>query len=99
MLSGAYDTPAKQIPEVYDHPGNTARLAALDAVAADTHASRGQVVLAWLLSRGIQPMLGGSKLDQLDSALDGVGLKLTTEQLQRLNAADQASWASPYAQH
>jgi aryl-alcohol dehydrogenase-like predicted oxidoreductase len=97
LLSGAYDNPAKKIPDVYDHPGNTARLAALDSVAAEAGAARGQVVLAWLLSRGIRPMLGGSKLDQLDSAFDGVGLKLTTEQLQRLDAADQSTWASPYA--
>lgn len=99
LLSGAYDNPAKSIPEVYDHPGNTARLAVLDAVAAEVDATRGQVVLAWLLSRGIRPMLGGSKLDQLDSALDGVGLELPTELLQRLNAADQSSWASPYTKH
>jgi aryl-alcohol dehydrogenase-like predicted oxidoreductase len=97
LLSGAYDNPAKKIPDVYDHPGNTARLAALDAVAAEAGATRGQVVLAWLLSRGIRPMLGGSKLDQLDSALDGAGLKLTAEQLQHLNAADRSSWSSPYA--
>ena len=97
LLSGAYDNPAKEIPEVYDHPGNTDRLAALDAVAAESNATRGQVVLAWLLSRDIRPMLGGSKLDQLDSAFDGVALKVTTEQLQRLDAADRSSWASPYA--
>jgi hypothetical protein len=96
-LSGAYDNPAKKIPDGYDHPGNTARLAALDAVAAEAGATRGHVVLARLLSRGIRPMLGGSKLDQLDSALDRAGLKLTGEQLQHLNAADQSSWSSPYA--
>jgi len=99
LLSGAYDNPEKQIPEVYDHPGNTARLARLDAVAAETGAARGQVVLAWLLSRGIRPMLGGSKLDQLDSAFDGVDLKLTPEQSHRLDEVDQSSWASPYAGH
>ena len=99
LLSGAYDNPAKDIPEVYDHPGNTVRLAALDAVTAETGAARGQVVLAWLLSRGIRPMLGGSKLDQLDAALDGVELKLSPDQLERLDAADRHAWAAPLAQH
>jgi len=66
-------------------------------LGGDSDATRGQVVLAWLLSRGIRPMLGGSKLDQLDSAFDGVELKLTTEQVQRLDAADRSPWASPYA--
>jgi len=97
LLGGAYDNPAKEIPEVYDHPGNAARLAVLDTVTAETGASRGQVVLAWLLSRDIRPMLGGSKLEQLDSAFDGIDLKLTPEQLQRLDAVDQSPWASPYA--
>jgi aryl-alcohol dehydrogenase-like predicted oxidoreductase len=97
LLGGAYDNPAKEIPEVYDHPGNAARLAVLDAVAAETGAARGQVVLAWLLSRGIRPMLGGSKLDQLDSAFDGVDLELSPEQLHRMDAVDRSSWASPYA--
>ncbi|GAB3825323.1 aldo-keto reductase family protein [Dactylosporangium cerinum] len=99
LLSGAYDNPAKDIPDVYDHPGNTARLAALDAVTAETGAARGQVVLAWLLSRGIRPMLGGSKLDQLDAALDGVELKLTPDQVERLDAADRHAWAAPFARH
>jgi aryl-alcohol dehydrogenase-like predicted oxidoreductase len=96
LLSGAYDNPAKEIPAVYDHPGNTARLKALDTVAAETGAARGQVVLAWLVSRGIRPMLGGSKAGQLDSALDGVRLRLTADQRELLDAADPATWASPY---
>lgn len=97
LLSGAYDNPAKPIPEVYDHPGNTIRLGVLDAVAAETGAARGQVVLAWLLSRGIRPMLGGSKLGQLDSALDGVALKLSGDQLERLDEADRSPWADQRA--
>ncbi|MFF5289184.1 aldo/keto reductase [Paractinoplanes globisporus] len=96
LLSGAYDNPAKTIPRVYDHPGTTARLAALDEVAAESGAARGQVVLAWLLSRGIRPMLGASKPGQLDSALDGVGLELTEDQLEHLNAVDRFPWANPY---
>jgi aryl-alcohol dehydrogenase-like predicted oxidoreductase len=96
LLSGAYDNPAKEIAEVYAHPGNTARLAALDDVAAETGATRGQVVLAWLVSQGIRPMLGGSKPGQLDSALAGVALSLTPEQVERLSAVDRYHWHSPY---
>lgn len=96
LLSGAYDNPAKRVPDVYDHPGNTARLAALDAVAAETGATRGQVVLAWLLAQGLRPMLGGSRVDQLDAALDGIALELTGAQRERLDAVDRAEAASPY---
>ncbi|HET6301550.1 aldo/keto reductase [Microbacterium sp.] len=86
LLSGAYDNPEKEIPEVYDHPGTTRRLEALDTVASELGASRGQVVLAWQVARGIRPMLGGSRLEQLDIALDGVRLELSPEQLERLSS-------------
>jgi aryl-alcohol dehydrogenase-like predicted oxidoreductase len=86
LLGGAYDNTAKKIPEVYDHPGTERRLAALDAVAAETGATRGQVVLAWQVARGIRPMLGGSKVSQLDEAFHGVRLSLSTDQLAQLDA-------------
>ena len=86
LLSGAYDNPEKEIPEVYDHLGTTRRLEALDTVASELGASRGQVVLAWQVARGIRPMLGGSRLEQLDIALDGVRLELSPEQLERLSS-------------
>lgn len=87
LLSGAYDDPTKPIPPVYDHPGSARRLAALDDVARTTGATRGQVVLAWLVAQGIRPILGGSKPYQLDAALDGVSLDLTDEHLARLAVA------------
>jgi len=86
LLSGAYDNPDKQIAAEYDHPGTTGRLAVLDEVAAETGASRGQVVLAWLVAHGIRPILGGSRMHQLDSALDAMQLELTPEQLARMDA-------------
>ncbi len=86
LLSGAYDNPRKRIDEVYEHPGTTRRLAALESVAAETGAARGQVVLSWLVAHGIRPILGASTVAQLDSALDAMQLELTPEQLARLDA-------------
>jgi aryl-alcohol dehydrogenase-like predicted oxidoreductase len=57
--------------DAYDHWGNTTRITTLDAVAAGTGAAGGQVALAWLLSRGIKPIHGGSKPNQLDNTPDG----------------------------
>ncbi|WP_262927718.1 aldo/keto reductase [Microbacterium sp. NIBRBAC000506063] len=87
LMSGAYDDPAKPISEVYDHPGSTRRLEVLDEVAAELEVSRGQAVLAWLVGHGIRPILGGSKLHQLDAALDAVTLDLGQEHRERLDAA------------
>ncbi|MGR0219525.1 aldo/keto reductase [Agromyces sp. ZXT2-6] len=92
LLSGAYDNPAKPIPEVYDHPGTTRRLAALDAVVAETGATRSQVVLAWLIRHGIRPLLGGSRLDQLDLALEAASLPLTDAQLVLLDEAPDPAY-------
>jgi len=87
LLSGAYDNPSKPIPEAFDHSDTTARLTVLSAVAAELGVPRGQVVLAWLVANGVRPILGGSKLDQLDAALAGVALTLPAETLARLDAA------------
>lgn len=87
LLSGAYDNPSKPIPAVFDHPGTDRRLAALDEVAAAHGATRGQVVLAWLVAQGIRPILGVSTPAQLESGVDGAALDLSLEQLARLDAA------------
>ena len=71
LRSGAYDNPNKPIPDAFAFGGTERRLAALDGVAAAHGVTRGQVVLAWLVAHGIRPILGGSKLYQLDAAFDG----------------------------
>ncbi|WP_262847675.1 aldo/keto reductase [Mumia quercus] len=86
LLEGAYDNPDKTIPEIFEHPGSSARLDVLTKVAGELGVQKGQVVLAWLVAHGIRPMLGGSKRDQLDSALDGVRLRLSPDHLARLDA-------------
>ncbi|PJJ70779.1 aryl-alcohol dehydrogenase-like predicted oxidoreductase [Diaminobutyricimonas aerilata] len=93
LLSGAYDNPAKPIPEAYDHPGNRRRLEVLDEVARELGASRGQVVLAWLVGGrpSITPILGGSKPEQLESALEAVRLELPEELRTRLDEVDATS--------
>ncbi|WP_407360344.1 aldo/keto reductase [Microbacterium sp. LBN7] len=87
LLSGAYDNDAKPVPEEYDHPGSDRRLRVLTEIAADRGLERGQVVLAWQLARGIRPILGGSRLSQLDTAMDAASVILTEDERSRLDAA------------
>jgi len=89
LLSGAYTNPAKPLDPAYDHPGTTARLAVLDEVAAETGATRNQVVLAWMLgdSLPVIPLVGASSVAQLDESLAAVDLELSEEQRARLDAA------------
>lgn len=87
VLSGAYDNPTKPVPEVYDHPGTSRRLAALDDVARQLGLGRSEVVLAWLLDQGIRPILGGSRPEQLEAAMTGILLELSPEQRAHLAQA------------
>jgi aryl-alcohol dehydrogenase-like predicted oxidoreductase len=87
LLNGGYARGDRPLPDAYGHPGTPRRLAALDAVAAETGATRNQVVLAWLLGQDIAPIVGVTTAAQVTEAMTAQQLKLTTEQLDRLNAA------------
>ena len=86
LQGGAYDNPNKQFHHAFDHPGTTQRLTALDDVATTLHATRNQIVLAWLTTHGIRPMLGGSTVAQLDQALAAMELDLPDDALRLLDA-------------
>ncbi|CUR59935.1 Oxidoreductase, aldo/keto reductase family protein [metagenome] len=89
LLQGSYDRDDRPFPEVYDHPGTTRRLDALTQVAADLKATRGQVVLAWLIAStpSIRPIVGVSSLEQLDEALVAGSLDLSEHLLGVLDSA------------
>jgi aryl-alcohol dehydrogenase-like predicted oxidoreductase len=89
LLGGSYDREDRPFADVYHHPGTTVRLAALTRVATELDVPRSQVVLAWLVggSPSITPILGGSTIPQLDSALAGARLVLSSEHRAILDAA------------
>ncbi|HEX5860661.1 MAG TPA: aldo/keto reductase [Nocardioides sp.] len=85
LVQGSFDRPDRPFPGEYDHPGTTARLAALAEVAERHGVARSQVVLAWMSSRA-KPIVGVSSVEQLDSALGAVELELTDSDLAMLDA-------------
>jgi aryl-alcohol dehydrogenase-like predicted oxidoreductase len=89
LLYGAYTRPDKSLPAAYDHPGTPARLAALDQVAAETGATRNQVVLSWLIDHDppIIPLVGVTTVAQVDEAVAAADLKLTADQRRLLDQA------------
>ncbi|CAL9388636.1 1-deoxyxylulose-5-phosphate synthase YajO [Nocardiopsis dassonvillei] len=89
LLGGAYTRPERtdRLGPAYDHPGTRNRMAALDAVARDTGATRNQVVLSWLIGGGIVPVVGVSEPGQLDEAVEATDLELTPEQREVLDGA------------
>jgi aryl-alcohol dehydrogenase-like predicted oxidoreductase len=71
---------------------------AIDKVAAETGKSVPQIALNWLLQRPTVStvIIGARNEEQLKQNLGAVGWNLTTEQMQRLNAASEVTPAYPY---
>jgi aryl-alcohol dehydrogenase-like predicted oxidoreductase len=68
-------------------------IAALDAVAKARRLPHAQIALAWLLGKDTvtAPIIGASKLEQLDAAAAAVGVKLSDDEVKSLEA--------PYVPH
>jgi len=90
LIGGAYDRTDRPMWPEHDHPGTVARLAALREVAAETGATAGQVVLAWLMGAEVPaiPLVGASSVAQLNESLAAVDLALSADQRARLDAAN-----------
>jgi len=86
LLGGSYARP-ERLPAAYRGPDTDARRAALRAIARETGASAGQVVLAWLLATGALPLIAASTREQLDENLAALDVALMDEQLAKLDAA------------
>ena len=62
---------------------------ALNAIAASKNATAPQVAIAWVMSRGedIVPLIGARRRQQLEESLRAIELKLTAEDLARIESA------------
>lgn len=89
LLRGAYDREDRPLSPEYLHPGNERRLEALGEIASARGLSRGQIVLAWLSggAPALVPVIGGSRLDQLEHAWTGARTVLTAEERALLDVA------------
>ncbi|BCJ56197.1 aldo/keto reductase [Actinoplanes sp. NBRC 14428] len=94
ILKGVYDDPAKRgghwAMEAYAGPDSEARLAVLAETAAEAGVTPNQLFLGWLLHQTrprVLPLIGPRTPEQFEDALPALGLKLTAEQLARLDAA------------
>jgi len=89
LLLGAYTRSDRPLPEQYVGPDSKARLAVLNAVAAETGATLNQVLIAWLRQSNppVLPIITASKPAQLTETLGALGVKLSADQMGRLNQA------------
>ncbi|HET7460079.1 MAG TPA: aldo/keto reductase, partial [Longimicrobium sp.] len=74
--------------DLYGQPGDDEVVAAVRAVAAERGASPAEVSLAWLLGKPAvtAPIIGATKTEHLDTAIRAVELKLTGDEIARLEA-------------
>lgn len=87
LMWGSYVRADKPLPRTYDHPGTDRVLAVLDAVAGELSATRNQVVLAWLMRQGIDPIVDASRVEQVEEALGARRVRLGEEHLARFAEA------------
>ena len=95
VLKGLYSDPAKRATDFwamdpYKGPDADARLAAIDAVTADTGATGNQVVLAWMMAQSsprVLPLIGARTFDQYLECIEALDVTLTADQVAILDAA------------
>jgi len=75
-------------PQLYDHPGDAVIIEANASVAKARGVPPAQTALAWLLSRPAvsAPIIGVTKLEQLETAVSALDLELTREEIEVLEA-------------
>ncbi len=79
--------------KLYDHSGDAEVIKTVKGVAAKRGVAPAQVALAWLLSKPAvtAPIIGATKMEHLDAAIDAVELKLDEEEI--------ACLETPYKPH
>jgi len=94
ILKGVYDDPHRRadhwVMSEYRSADSQARIAELVAVAAEVGATPNQTVLAWMLHQTDPvrvPLIGPRTVEQFEDLLPALDVKLTEEQLTRLDVA------------
>ena len=59
----------------------------LRSVAKDVGATLNQVILAWMMHQDILPIIGASRVEQIEENLGALSLKLSGEQMETLTKA------------
>src|SRR6266478_5737933 len=79
-----------------DTPQKTAIIDTLEAIAKENGANSGQVAIAWVAARGAIPIIGPRTREQLDDNLGTVNVKVSGDQMRRLDEASAISLGFPH---
>lgn len=89
LMQGAYTREDRPIPAQYAGPDSDARLEVLKTVAGEAGATLGQTVIAWMLHSNppVLPIIAGSKPEQVKENIAALEVRLTEDQMRRLDTA------------
>ncbi|OPH59008.1 hypothetical protein BC351_22000 [Paenibacillus ferrarius] len=87
LLNGAYTRSEALLPAQYQGPQAISKLQVLKEVASETEGTVNQIVLAWMLQKSpmVIPLIAASNPEQLQENLGSLNIRLTQNQLDRLN--------------
>jgi aryl-alcohol dehydrogenase-like predicted oxidoreductase len=101
LLQGAYTRSDRELPAQFAGPESEERLDTLKGVAKETGYSPNQVIIAWMRQSkpAVLPIITGSKIEQLKENIAALSLKLSDQQMQKLNTAGdpviRQAWIQP----
>lgn len=96
LLQGAYTRPDRPVPAQYAGPDADQRLSVLKTVAQEVGATLSQVVIAWLLAGNVVPIIAASKVEQIEENVAALEVRLSEQQIERLNSAGDPSLESEW---
>ena len=65
-------------------------------MAQEVEATLNQVVIAWLLAGDVVPIIAGSKVEQIEENVAALDVRLSEQQIERLNSAGDPSLESEW---
>jgi aryl-alcohol dehydrogenase-like predicted oxidoreductase len=89
-------TSFKSLIHAEDTPQRRAILDTLQTIAEETGANAGQVAIAWISGLDIIPILGARTGEQLEDNLAATNLKLSIDQIRRLNDVSSVALGFPH---
>jgi hypothetical protein len=66
------------------------------SISGETGLPAGQIAIAWVLAKGMLPIIGPPTLEQLNDNLASTDIRLSSEHIQRLNAASAIALGFPH---
>ncbi|MEZ0365029.1 aldo/keto reductase [Mycobacterium sp. pUA109] len=104
MLTGKYRAGERGRAEgldgrVFQAENSAQRTAILDAVIAVAHeigVTAGEVAIAWVAAKGATPIIGPRTVEQLHANLAAANVRLTADQIQRLDKVSAVASIYPY---